>query len=173
MAAVCDICAKKPGFGNNRPWSRKITKRRFDPNIQRVRALVDGTWGFGATKLMTKDGVAAAAREAVAIAKANRIARDQPVQFAPTEVHKDVTWKSAFTIDPFTIPLEQRAREHGATVLREVYEDHGARGATIIDPSGHRWMLSGPMTGAPVQIKHGDVGYVSVNTPDAARAAAF
>lgn len=67
----------------------------------------------------------------------------------------------------------QRAREHGATVLREVYEDHGARGATIIDPSGHRWMLSGPMTGAPVQIKHGDVGYVSVNTPDAARAAAF
>ena len=43
MAAVCDICAKKPGFGNNRPWSRKITKRRFDPNIQRVRATVNGT----------------------------------------------------------------------------------------------------------------------------------
>ena len=35
MAAVCDICAKKPGFGHNRPWSRKITKRRFNPNIQR------------------------------------------------------------------------------------------------------------------------------------------
>ena len=32
-----------PGFGNNRPWSRKITKRRFDPNIQRVRATVNGT----------------------------------------------------------------------------------------------------------------------------------
>jgi large subunit ribosomal protein L28 len=43
VAAVCDICAKKPGFGNNRPWSRKITKRRFDPNIQRVRAVVNGT----------------------------------------------------------------------------------------------------------------------------------
>ena len=43
MAAVCDICAKKPGFGNNRPWSRKITKRRFNPNIQRVRAKVNGT----------------------------------------------------------------------------------------------------------------------------------
>ncbi|EON23113.1 50S ribosomal protein L28P [Nocardioides sp. CF8] len=42
VAAVCDICAKKPGFGNNRPWSRKITKRRFDPNIQRVRATVNG-----------------------------------------------------------------------------------------------------------------------------------
>jgi large subunit ribosomal protein L28 len=43
MAAVCDICDKKPTFGNNRPWSRKITKRRFDPNIQRVRAVVNGT----------------------------------------------------------------------------------------------------------------------------------
>jgi large subunit ribosomal protein L28 len=42
VAAVCDICAKSPGFGNNRPWSRKITKRRFNPNIQRVRATVDG-----------------------------------------------------------------------------------------------------------------------------------
>ena len=42
MAAVCDICAKKPGFGNNRPWSRKITKRRFNPNLQRVRVLLNG-----------------------------------------------------------------------------------------------------------------------------------
>ena len=48
-----------------------------------VRALVDGTWGFGATRTLTPDGVAAAAREAVAIAKASRIARDRPVELAP------------------------------------------------------------------------------------------
>ncbi|MEO6525737.1 MAG: TldD/PmbA family protein [Gemmatimonadaceae bacterium] len=74
-----------------------------------VRALVDGTWGFAASSQLTKDGVAAAAREAVGIAKANRLARDKPVQFAPSAVHKDVSWKSSFTIDPFTIPIEQRA----------------------------------------------------------------
>ena len=34
-------------------------------------------------------------------------------------------------------------------------------------------MLSGPVTGAAVPIQHGDVGYVSVWTPDADRAAAF
>lgn len=67
----------------------------------------------------------------------------------------------------------QRARDLGATVLREVQENHGSRGATILDPSGHRWMLSGPLTGAPLQIQHGDVGYVSINTPDAARAQTF
>ena len=66
-----------------------------------------------------------------------------------------------------------RAREHGATVVREVYEGYGSRGAAIIDPFGHRWMLSGPMIGAIAPIRHGDVGYVSVWTPDADKAAVF
>ncbi|HEY3257761.1 MAG TPA: TldD/PmbA family protein [Gemmatimonadaceae bacterium] len=74
-----------------------------------IRALVDGTWGFGATKTLTPDGVAAAAKEAVAIAKANRIARDQPVQLSPVQSYPNATWKSSFKIDPFTIPIEQRA----------------------------------------------------------------
>jgi len=43
VAAVCDICAKGPGFGHNVSHSHRRTKRRFDPNIQRVRAVVDGT----------------------------------------------------------------------------------------------------------------------------------
>ncbi len=72
-----------------------------------------------------------------------------------------------------TDSILERAREHGAIVQREPYENYGARNATIIDPFGHRWMLSGPVTGAPIQIQHGDVGYVSVWTPDADRAAAF
>jgi len=67
----------------------------------------------------------------------------------------------------------ERARERGAQVQREPYENYGARSATIIDPFGHRWMLSGPVTGAAIPIQHGDVGYVSVWTPDADRAAAF
>jgi predicted enzyme related to lactoylglutathione lyase len=67
----------------------------------------------------------------------------------------------------------KRARERGAQVQREPYENYGARNATIVDPFGHRWMLSGPITGAVTPIQHGDVGYVSVWTPDAERAAAF
>jgi predicted enzyme related to lactoylglutathione lyase len=67
----------------------------------------------------------------------------------------------------------ERSRERGAAVLREAYENYGSRNATIIDPFGHRWMLSGPVTGAVVPIQHGDVGYVSVWVPDADRAARF
>ncbi len=65
------------------------------------------------------------------------------------------------------------ARARGAHVQREPYEDYGARSAALVDPFGHRWMLTGPTTGAAVPIQHGDVGYVSVWTPDADRAAAF
>ena len=43
MAAVCDICGKKPWFGKSVTFSHKRNNRRWDPNIQRVRAMVDGT----------------------------------------------------------------------------------------------------------------------------------
>ena len=49
-----------------------------------VRVLVDGTWGFSATRVLTKDGVSRAARQAVALAKANRVARDRSVTLAPS-----------------------------------------------------------------------------------------
>ena len=43
MAAVCELCGKKPSFGMSVSHSHRRTKRRWDPNIQRVRALVDGS----------------------------------------------------------------------------------------------------------------------------------
>jgi large subunit ribosomal protein L28 len=43
MAAVCDICGKKPFFGKAVSHSHRRTNRRWDPNVQRVRALVNGT----------------------------------------------------------------------------------------------------------------------------------
>jgi len=42
MAAVCDICGKKPSFGMSVSHSHRRTKRRWNPNIQRVRAVVNG-----------------------------------------------------------------------------------------------------------------------------------
>jgi large subunit ribosomal protein L28 len=37
------VCGKRPGFGHNVPWSKKKTNRRWNPNIQRVRAIVAGS----------------------------------------------------------------------------------------------------------------------------------
>jgi TldD protein len=73
-----------------------------------VRALVDGCWGFAATRYLTTESVTAAAREAVSIAKANRIARDRPVELAPAPAYPNATWKSAYTTDPWDVPLEAK-----------------------------------------------------------------
>jgi large subunit ribosomal protein L28 len=43
VASVCDVCAKKPIFGNNVSHSHRRTRRSWSPNIQPVRAVVNGT----------------------------------------------------------------------------------------------------------------------------------
>ncbi|AWE42210.1 MULTISPECIES: 50S ribosomal protein L28 [unclassified Actinobaculum] len=43
MASVCDVCGKHPGFGKSVSHSHVRTNRRWNPNIQRVRAVVNGT----------------------------------------------------------------------------------------------------------------------------------
>ena len=42
MAKVCEICGKKPITGNNVSHSHHKTRRRWLPNLQRVRAQVNG-----------------------------------------------------------------------------------------------------------------------------------
>ena len=42
VASNCDICGKGPSFGNNVSHSMRKTRRRWNPNIQRVRTLVAG-----------------------------------------------------------------------------------------------------------------------------------
>lgn len=41
--AKCDNCGKGPMFGNNRPWSKKATRRRWNINVQKVQVLEKGS----------------------------------------------------------------------------------------------------------------------------------
>ena len=43
MANECDVCGKKPMTGNNVSHAHNKTKRVFQPNLQKVRAVIDGT----------------------------------------------------------------------------------------------------------------------------------
>ncbi|PID73272.1 MAG: 50S ribosomal protein L28 [Desulfobacterales bacterium] len=42
MSKKCEICGKKPMVGNHVSHAHNVNKRRFNPNLQRVRALRDG-----------------------------------------------------------------------------------------------------------------------------------
>ncbi len=40
--AKCQQCGRGPQFGNNRPWSRKATRRRWDVNVQKISIMEKG-----------------------------------------------------------------------------------------------------------------------------------
>ncbi|MBW2602955.1 MAG: 50S ribosomal protein L28 [Deltaproteobacteria bacterium] len=42
MSRMCKICGKKPLVGHNVSHAHNLTKRRFNPNLQKVRTLQKG-----------------------------------------------------------------------------------------------------------------------------------
>jgi large subunit ribosomal protein L28 len=42
MAKVCEICGKKPVVGRTISHAHNVGPRRFEPNLQLVRALING-----------------------------------------------------------------------------------------------------------------------------------
>ena len=73
-----------------------------------VRALVDGAWGFAATRDLSPDAVAAVARQAVAQARANRRAQVRPVELAPVTPTPNGEWRSPIEVDPFAVPVADK-----------------------------------------------------------------
>jgi TldD protein len=73
-----------------------------------VRVLVDGAWGFAASREMDAEEVVRVARLAVAQARANRVAVRRPVELAPTEAVPDGRWRSPIAVDPFEVEIEEK-----------------------------------------------------------------
>jgi large subunit ribosomal protein L28 len=42
MARVCDVCGRGPQFGNRISHAHNVTKRRWNLNLQTVRAVIKG-----------------------------------------------------------------------------------------------------------------------------------
>jgi TldD protein len=74
-----------------------------------VRVISGGAYGFAATNDMTPDGVAAAARQAVAIAKANAKLQTEPVILAPVKGVGEVSWATPYTKDWRSVPIKEKA----------------------------------------------------------------
>jgi TldD protein len=72
-----------------------------------IRVIAQGSWGFASTDRLTREGIAACAAEAVAIAKASALAKRHDVEMVPVEAYQD-TWQNPYVKDPFLIPLERQ-----------------------------------------------------------------
>jgi TldD protein len=74
-----------------------------------IRVIANGTWGFAATNDVTTDGVARAAAQAVAIAKANSRLQTEPVQLAPQRGLGVVSWRTPIKKNAFDVPISEKA----------------------------------------------------------------
>jgi TldD protein len=74
-----------------------------------VRVIAGGAYGFAATNTMHPDAVAAAARQAVAIAKANAKLQTEPVQLAPVKGVGEVAWATPIKKDWRAVPVKEKA----------------------------------------------------------------
>ncbi|KAB7762500.1 TldD protein [Xanthomonas maliensis] len=73
-----------------------------------IRVIVGGAWGFAATNDLTEQGVAKAATQAAAIAKANAKVQGTPVQLAPTPGVGEVSWKTPIKKNAMEVPIKDK-----------------------------------------------------------------
>jgi TldD protein len=96
-----------------------------------VRVLVDGAWGFAASRDVSADEVARVARVAVAQAKANRASLLRPVTLADKVPTPGGTWKSPIKVDPFDVPIEDKI----ALLMAANEAALGIKGARFVNSS--------------------------------------
>ena len=68
-----------------------------------VRVVVGGTWGFASAVDLTTDAAARAAAEAVDVARVAAAINTERIELADEPAHGEVTWLSAYEVDPFTV----------------------------------------------------------------------
>jgi len=73
-----------------------------------IRVIANGTWGFAASNEVTAEGVARAATQAVAIAKANSRLQTEPVQLAPVKSWGEVSWKTPIIKNAMDVPIQEK-----------------------------------------------------------------
>lgn len=92
-----------------------------------IRVIANGTWGFAATNDVSDEGIAKAAKQAVAIAKANAMIQDDPVELVPVASHGEVSWKTPIKKAAYDVPVSEKvdlllkanaaAMENGASFI--------------------------------------------------------
>jgi len=73
-----------------------------------IRVIANGSWGFAASSVVTKEEVARTAEKAVAVAKANAKILSEPVQLAPQKGFGEVSWKTPIEKNAFAVPVKEK-----------------------------------------------------------------
>lgn len=74
-----------------------------------IRVIANGTWGFASTNDVTENGIAKAAQQAVAIAKANSKVQKDPVQMVPVQGYGEQSYRTPIKKNAFEVPVKEKA----------------------------------------------------------------
>ena len=101
-------------FSSNRSQSLFTREHRVQGLVDNetqgfgVRALVNGAWGFAASRELSADEAARVARQAALQAKANSLTLVRPVVLAPVTPVSNGSWRTPIEIDPFSVSIEDK-----------------------------------------------------------------
>ncbi len=103
-----------------------------------VRVILDGAWGFASGVVLTPEAAVQTAENAVRTAQVAAAMTTTPVALAPEPVHADAEWVSAYDVDPFAVPLQEKVAllegwshrlfeadgvAHSSGLLKQVFEN--------------------------------------------------
>jgi TldD protein len=74
-----------------------------------VRVIHRGAWGFASGVVLTPEEARRIAETAIAVAEVAAEMTTAPVEIAPEPVHEDVTWISAYDVNPLEVPTAEKA----------------------------------------------------------------
>src|SRR3954469_1997974 len=74
-----------------------------------VRVVHGGAWGFASGVVLTPEEAVRVAETAVAVARVAAEMTSAPVEIADEPVYDDVTWVSAYRVNPFEVPVREKA----------------------------------------------------------------
>jgi TldD protein len=149
-----------------------------------VRVVHDGAWGFASGIERTPQAAARLAEQAVATAKLSRVLSSEPVELAAEPVHADVSWVSAYELDPFDVaPAERTARlldlsdrllsadgvDHVDAHLIQILENKFYADTAGTVTTQQRVRLNPEFTAVQVDLAHGGFSSMRTLAPPAGR----
>ena len=103
-----------------------------------VRVILNGAWGFASGVVTTPEAAVQVAETAIRTAQVAAAMTTTPVALAPEPAYADVTWVSAYEIDPLAVPLQDKVEllsdwsrrlydapgvAHSSGILKQVVEN--------------------------------------------------
>ena len=76
-----------------------------------VRVIHRGAWGFAAGVVLTPEEAVRVAGTATRVAEVAAAMTAPPVEIAPEPSYPDVTWVSSYEVDPFEVPVADKAAQ--------------------------------------------------------------